>query len=63
MSSLTTSLITFALVFGAALLGMYLRSALPARHLSADSKDIVKMAMGLVGTMAALVLGLLYRRA
>jgi hypothetical protein len=31
----------------------------PENHLSADSKDIVKLGMGLVGTMAALVLGLL----
>jgi hypothetical protein len=32
---------------------------LPEHHLSADSKDTVRLAMGLVGTMAALVLGLL----
>jgi len=38
---------------------MLLRSALPAEHLSADSKDVVKVAMGLIATMAALVLGLL----
>jgi hypothetical protein len=38
---------------------MLLRRALPAHHLSADSKDVVKLGMGLVGTMAALALGLL----
>ena len=38
---------------------MFLRSALPADHLSADSKDVIKVAMGLIGTMTALVLGLL----
>jgi hypothetical protein len=59
VSSAATSVIVFAVVFGAALLGIYLRSVLPAHHLSADSKDIVRMAMGLVATMAALVLGLL----
>jgi hypothetical protein len=32
---------------------------LPAHHLTAESKDLVKLGMGLVGTMAALVLGLL----
>src|SRR5205823_13155585 len=32
---------------------------LPEDHLSADSKDAVKLAMGLVATMTALVLGLL----
>lgn len=31
----------------------------PQDHLSADSKDAVKLAMGLVATMTALVLGLL----
>ena len=59
MSSLSISLITFACVFGSALLGIALRSALPDHHLSADSKDVVKLGMGLVATMAALVLGLL----
>jgi hypothetical protein len=51
--------VVFACVFGGALLGMSLRAALPAHHLSTDSKDLVKLGMGLIGTMAALVLGLL----
>jgi hypothetical protein len=38
---------------------MMLRSVLPSDHLSGDTKDVVKLGMGLVGTMAALVLGLL----
>jgi len=59
MSSITVSLIVFACVFGGALLGIFLRTSLPENHLGADSKDIVKLGMGLVGTMAALVLGLL----
>ena len=59
MSSITISLIVFACVFGGALLGILLHAVLPQQHLSAESKDIVKLGMGLVGTMAALVLGLL----
>jgi len=59
MSSITISFIVFACVFGGALLGILLRVVLPQNHLSAESKDIVKLGMGLVGTMAALVLGLL----
>jgi hypothetical protein len=59
MTSLTVSLIVFGCVFGAALLGMLMRSRLPEHHLSPDSKDVVKLGMGLVGTMTALVLGLL----
>jgi hypothetical protein len=38
---------------------MVLQTVLPRHHLHADSKDVVKLGMGLVGTMAALVLGLL----
>ena len=59
MSSTTISLIVFACIFGGALCGIFLHSVLPERHLSNDSKDIVKLGMGLVATMAALVLGLL----
>ena len=59
MSSITISFIVFACVFGGALLGILLRVVLPQNHLSAESKDIVKLGMGLVATMAALVLGLL----
>ncbi len=49
----------FACLSGAALLGMRVRAALPEHHLNPDTKDAVKFAMGLVATMAALVLGLL----
>lgn len=59
MSSTTISLIVFACVFGGALLGIFLHAVLPQHHLTNESKDIVKLGMGLVGTMAALVLGLL----
>ncbi len=40
-------------------MGMYLRAALPQHHLSDGSKEAVKLGMGLVATMSALVLGLL----
>jgi Protein of unknown function (DUF4239) len=45
-------------VFGGAMLGMFLRAVLPKDHLSDASKDVIKMGMGLVATMAALVLSL-----
>jgi len=59
MSSLAIASITFACIFGGALLGMFLRTILPEHHLNPDSKDVVKLGMGLIATMAALVLGLL----
>jgi len=49
----------FVVFIGAALLGRYVRRYLPEAHLSAESRDAVKLAMGLVATMTALVLGLL----
>jgi hypothetical protein len=59
VSAMAVGGIVFACVFGGALLGMLLRAVLPEDHLSPDSKDLIKLGMGLVGTMAALVLGLL----
>ena len=59
MSATTISLIVLACDFGGALFGIFLHAILPQNHRSGESKDIVKLGMGLVGTMAALVLGLL----
>lgn len=59
MSSLTIALIVLACVFGGSLLGLYLRTLLPEHHLGSESKDVVKLATGLIATMSALVLGLL----
>ena len=59
MSTITTSLTVFACVFVGAIIGMRLRRILPEHHLSPDTKDTVKLAMGFVATMAALILGLL----
>ena len=59
MSSIAIALIVFGCVFGGALLGTFLRTVLPEHHLSAESKNIVELGMGLVATMAALVLGLM----
>ena len=38
---------------------MFLGRALPHHHLSTDSRDVIKLGMGLVATISALVLGLL----
>jgi hypothetical protein len=59
MNSIAIRLIVFACIFGGALFGMFLRAVLPEHHLSGDTKDTVRLGMGLIGTMAALVLGLL----
>jgi len=59
MSAWAVSGIVFACVFGGALLGFWLRSVLPQDHLAAESRDLVKLGMGTIATMTALVLGLL----
>src|SRR6478672_2396035 len=51
--------IVFALVFGSAVLAMFAHSSLPEHHLSADSKDVVKLGIAVIATMSALVLSLL----
>jgi hypothetical protein len=52
-------LLVFALVFGASLLAIRLRPAFPRSHLRAETESTVRLSMGLIGTMSALVLGLL----
>jgi hypothetical protein len=53
------ALIVFVVLIGVALLGGRLGRRLPAEQLSAESKDAVKLALGLVATMTAVLLGLL----
>ena len=59
MNPLNSCLFVFACAFGGALLGMGLRRLLPENHIGPESKEVVRVGMGLVATMVALVLGLL----
>ena len=59
MSALAIAVIVLVCVFGGALAGLFLRTRLPDHHLNDDSKEIIKLAIGVISTMAALVLGLL----
>lgn len=59
MNSVALGLAIFACFFGGALLGMALRRTLPEHHLSDDSQRLLGMGLGIIGTMAGLVLGLL----
>jgi hypothetical protein len=59
MNSVTIALIAFACVAGGAMIGLFLNAVLPSQHLSGDAKDTVKLGMGLIGTMTAILLGLL----
>jgi hypothetical protein len=53
------SVVLFGSLVGAALIGRRVHRYVPQDHLSDSSRDSVKLAMGLVATMTALVLGLL----
>ena len=59
MNSLEISAGAFALVFGGALLGAFLGAILPKHHLSTENKEVVRLAMALVGTLTGMALGLL----
>jgi hypothetical protein len=59
MSALALSGIIFVLTLGGIVLGSLLRRTLPKHHLSEDAQDTVRLGVGLIATIAALVLGLL----
>src|SRR5260221_3675902 len=59
MYALLISLLVFALMLAGAFAGVTVRPLLLEKHVHPDSREVVKMATGLVGTLAALVLGLL----
>src|SRR2546429_738165 len=59
MNTEIISLIIFGCVVGAVLIGKAFHRLLAEDHLSADTKETVKLAMGLLATMSALLLGLL----
>lgn len=59
MRPLSMSVIALACVLGGTFLGIFLRNRLPEHHLSAATKDVVRLGTGLIGTIAGLVLGLL----
>jgi ABC-type amino acid transport system permease subunit len=52
-------LISFAVIFGGALLGMFAARALPEHHLSKETRSAVTVSAAIVGTLSALVIGLM----
>jgi hypothetical protein len=51
--------VIFACLVAAVLLGRAMSRWLPEHHLSSDTRDTIKLSLGLVATLAALLLGLL----
>lgn len=59
MSPFAIGVIAFLCVFGTALCGIFIRSRLPEHHISPDARDAIKLATAVIGTLAAIALGLL----
>lgn len=59
MSSTTIASLVFACTIVGVVVGSVLRAIMPDHHIRDDSKDLVKIASGLIATLVALVLGLL----
>ena len=59
MSALALSCLIFVLTLGGIFIGALLRRALPEHHLREDSQVVVRLGVGLIATISALVLGLL----
>jgi len=58
MTHLHIGLIAFVAIFGGALLGIFAARALPEHHLSSETRTAVSVSAAVVGTLSALVLGL-----
>lgn len=59
MSSLETACVMFGCVLASTLAAMLVARRLPEGHLGGESRDVVKLGLGVIGTLTALVLGLL----
>lgn len=59
MTSIEVAAAIFGCLLVGALAGMGLRGIIPQHHLDPDTRDLIKLGVGLIGTMSALVLGLL----
>lgn len=60
LSPIQFAAVAFAFILASAIGGAFLRTRLPERHVSGDSKDVIKLSIALVATMSALVLALLF---
>ena len=59
MSALAIAALALTSAFVSALAGMALARRLPDHHLTAETRDAIKLSIGLIATLSALVLGML----
>jgi hypothetical protein len=60
VSAVAIAAIALGLILASIIGGVLLRRALPEEHLTGDSKEVIRLATALIGTMAAVVLALLF---
>lgn len=63
MSDIAIALLALVAIFGGAVIGMIAAGLLPAHHLAQDTRNVVSVSVAVVGTMSALVMGLLISNA
>jgi quinol-cytochrome oxidoreductase complex cytochrome b subunit len=59
MNALALSAVIFVLTLSGIFLGTLLRRTLPEHHLNEHARDVARLGVGVIATIAALVLGLL----
>src|ERR1043166_9301974 len=59
MSYTTIGLISFVAIFGGVIAGMLVRHFLPGHHLTSETQSAVTVSVAVIGTLSALVLGLM----
>src|SRR5438270_14056010 len=59
MIHVVIGLISSAAIFSGALIGLFVRRRLPRHHLNAETQSVVTVSVAVIGTLSALVLGLM----
>ena len=59
MNELAISFVVYVCVMGGALIGIYLNHVLPPEHIKDETRQAVNIAVGVIATLTALVLGLM----
>lgn len=59
MSSLMIASLMFACILASTFAAMMIARRLPGHHLNSESRDVVKLGLGVIGTLTAMVLSLL----
>src|SRR3982751_270226 len=59
MIHVVTGLISFAAIFAGALIGLFARKRLPSHHLGSETQSAITVSVAVLGTLSALVVGLM----